>query len=185
MPSVYAGPQIERIARGFEGELYRIVNNVPKFLGNVNEFEISFSIAGMDFQPPGSMMVSEIVTGMTGTLTLVETVVHDAELLYYTMKQMSSGKVPSFAFEGKLVNNADSSARSGFYRIEDCTPSGTLPVLSVKPGDKISRSWTFRINKFMDWTKFKDAYYGKDSSKIGARNYDDDAFANYSTTFGA
>lgn len=134
---------VRKVLTGKDGQLYVTINGVQYFLSESNEFSSQLSVNNTDYQPTGSALVYAVNTGYTITLTLTETVIRDDTMLLALMEGMKNGRLPWFDFQTKLRGYDGTYQRLVFA---NCTPDGTVDLVNIKPGEIISRPWSFRCN---------------------------------------
>lgn len=130
------------ILRGFDGKLY----TDGEFLAQVPEFEVQLNFNDTDYQGAGSELVAGVYTGYSQSLTFTETHVTD-ELLVKLFEYVGKKLKEPFEFVGRL-ERADGEV--GEYVCRSCEPSGSVTVLSVRPGQILERPWSWRVNEPVD-----------------------------------
>lgn len=127
------------------------------FLGHVMGFAMSTQFGNMDFHPLGSRVIYPIPVTMQFSLTLQETVIADLDTkvdgLLDTIKKYIENDCPVyFNFVG-LIDSPCAFKDDGtvadrtvyeWMSLVNCVPDGSVDLLNIRPGDFITRAWTFR-----------------------------------------
>lgn len=130
------------ILTGVDGELY---SEDGQFLAQVNTFQAQISFTNVTYRPGGSRLEVAIPDIYSVTLTLTETVIRDATLLKKLMDSLKDRtRNITFGFQGVLRGRDGTTHRTIF---RSCVPDGAIDLISVAPGDALTRSWSFRVNE--------------------------------------
>jgi hypothetical protein len=128
------------IITGSSGELYALDGD---YLGDVPEFEARYTVTNMRHRPMGEMRGLAILDTYEVMLTFTQTVITD-ELLKRIRDALANRQQPVFDFQGLLRRPSDGQLhRSVFYK---CVPDGDISILSYRPGEIVSRPWSFFVN---------------------------------------
>lgn len=122
----------------------------PVFLAEVNEFSAQLSQNNTDYQPVGSFLQYAVPLGYSITLTLTQAVVRDDVMMDEFISDYRDGWVPYWTFQGVLVRRDGQEERQTF---RDCIPDGTIDLMNLKPGDIVTRAWSFRVNNMPELVK--------------------------------
>lgn len=136
---------VRNVVTGKDGQLFVTTSDGTEiFLAEVDTFQAQLNVNNTDYQPIGSPLSMAVPTGFTISLTFSEAVVRDDVLMDKIISDLTSGRMPSFDFQGKLRRARDGQEQRQVYR--NCVPDGTVDLMNITPGDIIKRQWSFRVN---------------------------------------
>lgn len=133
-----------QIIPGFRGELWA---DDGTRLVQVPQFQAQIVFRNTDYHPAGSPVEVAILTAVSATLTFTETVIEDATLLKKLFDSIKAGEQPVFGFQGKLTR-PDGEEEWVVFR--SVVPDGNIDLINVRPGDIVSREWSWRVNELPD-----------------------------------
>jgi hypothetical protein len=147
-----------KVLTGADGELHfgtvsgtTVGAKVP--LAHVNEFTVSGNFQNTDYHPIGQYEVFAIPTAITYSLTITEAVILDLPgsnaLIDRLQELIEQGCPLGFQFTGHIyqpcAQGAARISRSSIH-FAHCIPDGNIDLLQIRPGDIVTRRWSFRAN---------------------------------------
>ncbi|WOC33481.1 MULTISPECIES: hypothetical protein [Caproicibacterium] len=152
-----------KIATGKDGRLFcGVGQDTPQFLAECGEWSAKLNVKNTDFQPVGSGLVVAVPTGFSVTLTMTETVVRDDVMLEPLITALQKGIIPWYTMNCGITRAIDDQEERMTFN--QCVPDGDIDLASLKPGEIIQRSWSFRVNMLPQFQKLF-AYEGKYNSE--------------------
>ena len=129
-----------QLIAGFQGALF--FEDGSRW-ASCTSWNVEGSINTDDIQPLGQFWIISVPQGATAELTVSEAVVDD-EIPRRILDELAQSRVPSFRFIGERYKN---DGRVSTFVIDDCTPSGTIPIAGQTSGSTVTRDLTFRIGR--------------------------------------
>lgn len=116
-----------------------------EILSTVESFQAQVSFTNTSYQPLGSPIQQEFMTGYSVTLTINECVIEDHKFIRDVFDFFNNGRhAPHWNFSSVLFGYNGSEERMVFY---DCIPSGSLDLINLTVGDILKRTWTMRVQQ--------------------------------------
>lgn len=116
-----------------------------EILSTVESFQASVTFNSAQFQPLGSPIQQEFLTGYSVTLTINECVIEDHKFIRDVFDFFSNGRhSPHWNFSSVLKGYNGSEERMVFY---GCIPSGNLDLINLTVGDILKRAWTMHVQQ--------------------------------------
>lgn len=134
-----------RVVTGKDGQLFVYDDSGNQiFLAEITDFKFTVNFKDTTYQPVGSAQEYSINTGFGVQLTMTETVIRDDVMLQKLLTAMAQGYVPTFDFQGKITRPYDGQTQRQICR--NCLPTSNVDIMDVKPGELVTRPWTFAVN---------------------------------------
>lgn len=116
-----------------------------EILANVDSYQVQANFTNATFQPLGSALQAEFMTGYGVTITITECVIADSKFIQDVFRFFSEGRhgIPMWSFSSVITGYDGSQSR---YVFRDVVPSGNLDLHNFQPGDIIKRQWSLRVN---------------------------------------
>lgn len=133
---------------GKDGRLFVEVDGVMVFLAEVDSFAVNMTVNTTQVQPVGSIVVSDVPTGVAFELSYTEMVIRDDIEAAPLLKAIKSGKVPVYNFQGATEKPDGQEQRIAFNNV---VPKGTFGILNVTPGEVVKREHAYAINSVPEY----------------------------------
>lgn len=136
------GADVRRI---FSGKDAMIVDaDTGELLVTVDTFQAQVSFTNTTYQPLGSPIQEEFMTGYSVTLAITHSIIADDKFIRDVFDFFMNGRhAPMWNFSSIIFGYDGSQSRYTFY---DCVPSGNLDLHNLTVGDVIKRQWNLHVN---------------------------------------
>ena len=115
-----------------------------ELLSTVDTFQAQVSFTNATYQPLGSALQAEFMTGYAVTLAITQCIIQDDKFIRDVFEFFSAGRhAPSWNFSSVIFGYNGSQSRYTFY---GCVPSGNLDLHNFTVGDVIKRQWNLHVN---------------------------------------
>lgn len=128
---------------GKDGGLFVEFNGKNVLLAEIDNFKVNMNVNAVDKQPVGSILTHSVPTGVSFELTYTEMVVRDDLIMEPLLAAIQSGKIPHYNFQGVLNKPDGQEERMTF---NDAVPKGTFGLMSLVPGEVVTREQAFALN---------------------------------------
>lgn len=114
-------------------------------LATVDSFQAQVTFNSTQFQPLGSPIQQEFLTGYSVSLTISECVIEDNRFVRELFEFFQKGRhSPHWNFAGVVYGYNNSTS---FMVFRDCIPSGNLDLMNITIGEIWKRSWTLHVQQ--------------------------------------
>lgn len=136
------GADVRRVFSGKDAVI--LSADSGELLSTVDTFQAQVSFTNATYQPLGSPMQQEFMTGYAITLTITQCIIEDDKFIRDVFDFFSNGRhAPMWNFSSVIFGYNGSQSRYTFY---DCVPSGNLDLHNLTVGDIIKRQWNLHVN---------------------------------------
>ena len=116
-----------------------------ELLSTVESFQAQVNIATTQYQPLGSPIQQDFITGYAVTITITECIIESHQFIREMFDLFVRGRhAPHWNFKS-TVYGYNSSEEVIIYR--DCVPSGQIDLHNLTIGDIVKRQWNMHVNQ--------------------------------------
>lgn len=134
---------------GKDGRLYVEVGGVMTFLAEIDNFAVNMTVNSAQVQPVGSILVSDVPTGVAFELTYSEMVIRDDAISAPLLEAIKQGKLPVYNFQGVATKPVDGQEQR--LAFNNAVPKGTFGILNITPGEVVKREHAFALNSIPEY----------------------------------
>lgn len=129
----------------FSGKDTEIRDGDGLLLSTVESFQAQVSFQNATYQPLGSPIQQEFMTGYGVVLTIMECIVEDTKFIRDVFDFFTVGRhAPTWNFSSIIHGYDGSESR---YVFRDCIPTSQLDLHNFTAGDIIKRQWQLHVNQ--------------------------------------
>jgi hypothetical protein len=132
-----------RLIAGFQGALF--FEDGGRW-ASCTGWNLSASVNTDDQQPLGQFFIITVPQGATMELSVSEAVIDD-NIPRRVLDELAQSRVPAFRFIGERYRNDGGTST---VVMDDCVPSGTIPIAGVTSGSTVTRDLTFRVGRVVN-----------------------------------
>jgi hypothetical protein len=132
-----------RLIAGFQGALF--LEDGSRW-ASCTAWNLSASVNTDDVQPLGQFFIMSVPQGATMELSVSEAVIDD-NIPRRVLEELAQSRVPAFRFIGERYRNDGTTATTV---MDDCVPSGTIPIAGISSGSTATRDLTFRVGRVVN-----------------------------------
>ena len=135
----------------FSGKDASIFDSDGELLSTVESWQGQVNFTNATYQPLGSAIQQEFMTGYAVTLTITQCIVEDDQFIQDIFDFFKAGRhAPMWTFSSVLHGYDGSESR---YVFRDCVPTGQLDLHNITVGDIVKRAWNLHVNQPPDLQK--------------------------------
>lgn len=128
----------------FSGKDTAIYDGDGTLLSTIESFQAQVNFTNATYQPLGSPIQQEFMTGYSVTIAITECIIADDKFIKDVFDFFNIGRhAPTWNFQSTIFGYDGSESRYVFY---DCIPSGQLDLHNFTIGDIIKRTWNLHCN---------------------------------------
>lgn len=132
------------VRRLFSGKDTLILDEEGTTLATVDQFQAQANFTNATYQPLGSPIQQEFMTGYAITLTITQCTIEDDKFIRDVFDFFHVGRhAPMWTFQSTIFGYDGSESR---YIFRDCVPTGQLDLHNFTVGDIIRRVWNLHAN---------------------------------------
>ena len=129
----------------FSGKDAEIRDGDGNLLSTVDSWQVQVSFTNATYQPLGTALQAEFMTGYSVNITIVQAVVESDKFVLDVMDFFKIGRhAPMWTFSSVLKGYDGSEERLVFY---DCVPTGSFDLHNITPGEIVRRNWNLHVNQ--------------------------------------
>ena len=133
---------------GKDGRLFVECNGKNVCLAEIENFAVNMNVNTTEKQPVGSILVNRVPTGVAFDLTFNEMVVRDDVIMEPLLAAIRQGKFPVYNFQG-VTEKPDGQEQR--IALNNAVPNGTFGLMSLTPGEVVSREHSFALNTIPEY----------------------------------
>ena len=129
----------------FSGKDASIFDSDGNLLSTVEQWQAQVNFTNATYQPLGSAIQQEFMTGYAVTIAITKTIVEDDDFVRQVMEFMINGRhAPSWILSSVIHGYNDTESRIDFH---DCVPTGQWDLANFTSGDLIRHTLNLHVNQ--------------------------------------
>ena len=122
-----------------------IYNADGELLSTVDTFTSQVNFTNAAYQPLGTALQGEFMTGYSVTITLTQCIIESDMFIQDIFDFFKNGRhAPNWQLSSVLKGYDGSEERIVYY---DCVPSGQWDLHNITVGDIVKRNWSLHVNQ--------------------------------------